>query len=116
MRKLAFFLGVVFLGACSPSPVHVVPDNLIEKEKLISILVDLQVLESHFQREFSRVDLYKQSLDSSSVAIFESYQISRADFKGSIDYYATYPDTLFIIYEAVLDTISYRITTIQSNE
>ena len=71
--------------------------------------MDLQILESHFQRQFARVDLYRESLDSSSVSIFDDHGITKADFVESLTYYSTQADTLFLIYEAALDTINIRL-------
>ena len=86
----------------------------MEKEELIPVIIDLQILESHFQRQFSRVDLYRDALDSSSAAIFKNRGISKATFSTSLDYYATIPDTLFVIYEAALDSIKFRMNKMSS--
>lgn len=114
MKRVSLCLFIFLLSACENATEADVPAILIKKDKLISVIVDLQILESHFQRQFSRVDLYRDALDSSSNLIYESHNITKNEFKESIDYYATYPDSLFIIYEAALDTISYRINAIQT--
>lgn len=84
------------------------PANILEREVFIPVLVDLQILESHFQRQFARIDLYRDALDSSSQFIFEDHGISKEKFSTSLNYYATQPDSLFIIYEAALDSIKFR--------
>jgi len=76
----------------------------------------LQILESHFQRQFARVDLYRDALDSSSSVIFETYDITKAGFATNLDYYAEKPDSLFAIFEAALDTINIRINASNSDE
>jgi len=79
------------------------------KEKLIPIIVDLQVLESHFQRLFGSPNLYKNSLDSSSLIIFDKYEVTRKDFIRSIGFYSGNINELFEIYEAALDSINFRM-------
>ncbi len=112
MRKIApiFFLLLISCGGDKSTPV---PENILTKEEFIPVLVDLQILESHFQRQFSRVDLYRESLDSSSRSVFEAHGITKADFEESLAYYSTLPDTLFLIYEAALDTINIRLDRAQ---
>jgi hypothetical protein len=97
------------LASCTGEVVDEVPAAILEREMLIPIIVDLQILESHFQRQFARVDLYRDALDSSSQMIFTDHGISKAQFSNSLNYYATQPDTLFIIYEAALDSIKFRM-------
>ncbi|MDA7804017.1 DUF4296 domain-containing protein [Crocinitomix sp.] len=85
------------------------PSDILTKEELIPVLVDVQILESHFQRTFSRIDLYRDALDSSTQSIFKDHSTTKAQFDKSLGYYSLNPDTLFSIYEAALDTINFRI-------
>ena len=96
------------LASCGAEPVQELPDNILKRDVLIPLLVDLQILESHFQRQFARVDLYRDALDSSSQFIFEDHGITKEKFSNSMNYYSTQPDTLFVIYEAALDSIKFR--------
>ncbi len=99
------------LFACSGEQQDDVPENLLKKDELISVLIDLHILESHFQRSYARADLYRDALDSSSVSIFKSHNTTKANFEASLDYYALMPDTLHSIYEAALDSINYRMSS-----
>ena len=108
-KKGLYILGCVSLLLGCGEEEYALPDHILDKETIIPVIVDLQVLESHFQRQFARADLYRNSLDSSSVFIFEKHGITKAQFDESINYYSEMPDTLFVIYEAALDTINYRL-------
>lgn len=99
---------LIALASCGGTEGEVIPDGVISKDKFIPLLVDLQVLESHFQRQFSRIDLYRDALDSSSLFIFEDHATTKKDFVTSLNFYASQPDTLFLIYEAALDTLNLR--------
>lgn len=85
------------------------PVNLIPAENMIPILVDLQILESHFQRLHQRPELYKNALDSSSALIFQDYQVSKGAFDSSYMYYANNVNVLHSIYEAALDSLNFRM-------
>ncbi len=107
LKKAIPFLLIGVLS-CGGDEEEVIPDSVIPKEKFIPLLVDLHVLESHFQRQFGRVDLYRDALDSSSFYVFKDHETSKAAFLTSINFYALEPDTLFLIYEAALDTLNLR--------
>jgi hypothetical protein len=108
--KKTLLLPLIFCFSCSGEMSVEAPGNLIPIEKMIPIIVDLQILESHFQRQFQRPDLYKKSLDSSSTVIFDSYQVSKGAFDSSYNYYAQDVDVIYAIYEAALDSLNFRIS------
>lgn len=107
--KNLFIIFLIFLSACGDTAAEEKPVNILDKSEIIPVIVDLQILESHFQRQFSRVDLYRDALDSSSEMIFVDHGISKELFSSSLDYYAQTPDTLFTIYEAALDSVKFRM-------
>jgi hypothetical protein len=111
MIKRIFFGALILLSACSGEQSTDAPEKLLKKPDLISVLIDLHILESHFQREYSRPDLYRDALDSSSVSIFKSHNTTKANFEESLDYYALNPELLHGIYEAALDSINYRMSS-----
>lgn len=113
MKKKTFPILFILLLSCGGDEVVPLPSDVMTKEEFIPVLVDLQILESHFQRQFGRVDLYHESLDSSSLLIFADHSTSKVNFVRSLNYYSARPDTLFLIYEAVLDTINIRLDRAQ---
>lgn len=110
MKKITTFIVFLLFFSCSDQRQDQVPDSVVNKHDLIPVIVDLELLESHFQRQFSRVELYRDALDSSSQLIFREHKMTKAIFEESIAYYASDPDTLFSIYEAALDTINFRLS------
>lgn len=99
----------LFLVACVKPIEPVRPKQLMSKDKVIDVLVDLQILEAHFQRVFKRQELYKDALDSSSISVFDAHGTNRIDFDSSFNYYAYYPDSLYLIYEAALDSVNFKL-------
>ena len=104
------------LMACGDEAPDPIPADVMEKEDMIPLIVDLQILESHFQRQFGRVDLFKSALDSSSESIFVDHGVDRVIYEKSLNFYAENPDTLYVIYEAALDTINFRLDRMNSIE
>ena len=102
------------LLACSEEAPAPIPEGIMEKEDMIPLIVDLQILESHFQRQFGRVDLFKAALDSSSEQILTDHGVDRSTYEQSLNYYAQNPDTLYLIYEAALDTVNFRLNRMNS--
>ena len=86
------------------------------KDTLIPIIVDLQVLESHYHRKYQQPNFYKEALDSASEVIFSNYSTNREIFELSFDYYSIEMDRMYYIYEAALDTINLRVSNDQQNK
>jgi hypothetical protein len=105
------------LIGCSEAPLErEKPDDLISEAELIPVIIDLQLLESHYHRNYSRPDVYKTALDSASALVFDQYNISKFNFESSYDYYAYDASHMYFIYEAVLDTINLRISERQVDQ
>jgi len=109
MRKVLFGL-TFFCYACGGEQLPAPPQNLIPTEKMIPLIVDLQILEAHFQRSYQRPDIYKASLDSSSALIFKKYNVTKTDFDSSYSYYSKDVDVIYAIYEAALDSVNFRLS------
>lgn len=108
--KMLLFVPIILTFSCSGEPEKsAVPANLIATEKMIPLIVDLQILESHFQRTYNRPDLYKASLDSSSQLIFDKHQVSKPQYDSSYMYYAKDLDAIYKMYEAALDSLNFAV-------
>lgn len=105
---IAIFL--LIIGCDSEKPIEK-PAVILDKAKLISVIVDVQILESHYQAMFQRKEVYANALDSATYFVFENHQINKSIFEDNLKYYSEYPDTLFTIYESALDTINNRINS-----
>lgn len=86
------------------------PSDLISEQDIIPIIIDLQILESHYHRTFSRPDTYKESLDSASTFVFKNHGVTKTKFEESYAYYAFDINKIYSIYEAALDSINIQIT------
>jgi Domain of unknown function (DUF4296) len=86
------------------------PENLVSHEKMIPVMIDLQVLESHYHQKFQRPAFYKDALDSASLIVFEKYDITKTQFQESFDYYSSDLSVMYLLMEATLDTVTVRLS------
>ena len=105
--SISIFLSVAI--SCESSEVIEEPPVLMNKESIIAVIVDVQILESYYHNIHQRTNVYANALDSATYFIFEDHGITKSIFHENLDYYALQPDTLFSIYESALDTINNRI-------
>ncbi len=100
----------VLLLSCSESTKQKQPPkNLLEREELIDLIVDVQMIESYYHNRYQRPEVYVNALDSATYYVFKNHQTTKAVFKENLMYWAEQPDTLYSIYEAALDTVNNRI-------
>ena len=86
------------------------PENLIDKDKLIPLIIDLQILESHYHRTYSRPDVYSEALDSASSFVFADHGVTKKNFEESYSFYAFDIENMYYIYETTLDSINAQIS------
>lgn len=110
MNKILILFSVVLIGCgADDTGEPVSPKDIISTEKMIPLIVDLQILESHYQRLYLRPNLYKSALDSASSFVFEKHAVTKNQFNSSFNYYAADVNVIYSIYEAALDTINFRV-------
>lgn len=85
------------------------PEDLISHEKMIPLIIDLQILESHYQKRYQRANLYKDALDSASYFVFEKYDVSKDQFKRSYEYYCMDVNKMYLLLETTLDSVNNRV-------
>lgn len=108
MKKL-LLIPAFTLFACSGEEAQLPPPGLIPAEKIIPLIVDLQVLESHYEGAYQHPQLFKDALDSSSQLLFTEYGVTKQQFDQSYSYYARDITAIYSIYEAALDSVNFRL-------
>lgn len=85
------------------------PDNLLSKQELIDLIIDVQLLESHYHSMYQRPEIYANALDSATYYVFKKHHTTKQIYKDNLLYWTNQPDSLYLIYEAALDTVNNRI-------
>lgn len=92
--------------ACSTEPE--VPENIIQKDKMSAVLVDIHLLEAKVGNLNLPPDSSKQVFEVLQTEIYEKHGIDSLSYAESIAYYAQYPKVFHDIYEIVVDTLMVR--------
>jgi len=89
------------------------PDNLIEKDKIVLILADVEVAESALRQKQNLGHEIGDTREAYYHAIFTQYEVSREQFDSSMAYYKRDLETINDIYEDVLTRLSVIESEIQ---
>jgi DNA-directed RNA polymerase subunit H (RpoH/RPB5) len=102
--KLCLF-GLMALMSCKSNKV---PDNIIEQNKMVKVLVDMHIADAVLSRVRNQ-DTMLMMASSKYYYIFKKYDIDSAKFTQSLKYYNYQPELFTKIYTAVLDSLKAKI-------
>lgn len=103
MRYLVGILLCVIVFSCNKVKKPAKPENLISKDKMVAILVDLTIYNSAKGSNKRLIDNNGVSIDS---YIYKKHNIDSIQFKESNDYYTYDVKTYTSIYEKVEDSLT----------
>jgi hypothetical protein len=107
MKKWLFVLAVLAFAACGTNiPAEEAPKNLIEREKFIQVMKDVQLLEAIRKQKMIREDDPESTLASYYKQVFEKHQITEESFTQTFTWYYGQPKEMIEIYEAVFEELS----------
>ncbi len=101
-RLLAYFVIVLMATACYKYDKPKKPENLIPKDKMIDIIMDVRLLSSANGQNKTTLD--KNNLQAETY-IYKKYNIDSLQFALSNNYYAYYVDDYEAIYQKVRDSL-----------
>jgi hypothetical protein len=81
------------------------PEKIISEENMVSILIDIQILEAVYNIRLIHEEDRNERMDRYYLEIFENHQTSIDLFNESYSYYQENPDLLDAIYEEVLEKL-----------
>jgi hypothetical protein len=82
--------------------------RIIPKDKLLKILTEIQLLESHATIPSIHQPTVKDSLDLYYNGIFLKYEVNRADFYYSMKEYAKNPNIMTEVYELMIEELKAK--------
>jgi hypothetical protein len=98
------FMGSVFVG-CSPDRV---PGNVIGKEELASIIVDIHVAEAlYFQQRSNYRKIAPEALTYYK-SILDKHGVSKELLDTTILWYSNHPKVYLVVYDKVVATLSEK--------
>ena len=108
MKNLILIFCVLFLNACSSGDAN---ENLISKDKMINILIDMHLAEAKVGQVKLPNDSSLQYYAYLQDEIFSTHGVDSVIYKKSMEYYSRNIIQLDEIYEAVLDSLNLMSAT-----
>ena len=103
---------MVLMFSCNTNRMKV-PDNIVNEEKLVPLLVDIHLTDALLNKERKpQKEKYEKSLKMYPSVLLK-HNINRADFDSTIRFYSKYPKEFALIYDEVLRELSMREGAIQ---
>ncbi len=103
--KILFSLPLLFLLACNHDPK---PDNLIDEDQFVSLLVDIHLVDGYLSSKSQLPDTLNYRGNGLYTAVFKRHQVDSVAFKKSYQYYSVHLEQMNHIYEAVLDRLKFK--------
>lgn len=106
---ILLIIGLMMLSSCytaHENEKQPPPQNLIDKDKIVLILADIELAESALRQKLNHGYEVKEVKEAYYRSIFSEYEISREQFDSSMTFYKQDLDELNLIYEEVITRLS----------
>lgn len=116
MKKFFFFLIVpiiAFTGSCERK--EFTPEGVIPKDKMISIFIDMHIMESQISTLNLKRDSSKILFKHYEQKVFEKHNVQDSIYHHSYNYYLYNVNDMEKIYDAVIDSLSLHERIVKSN-
>lgn len=92
------------------------PENALEKEKFVDVMVDVHLVEAAINQKFVKVNDSTQASYRYYKHLFEKHDITRADFDSTFNYYMRHPKLMSEVYTQVHDSLKVLSEDLTENE
>jgi hypothetical protein len=94
--------------ACSSNPMLGTkkPSDLISKDEMVQVLIDLNLIEADLQMKYSHISFYSDAMKKSGQLILKKHGFTPHQFEKSFDYYATRQEEMIAINNQILDSMN----------
>ena len=110
MKKSLILYAIIFiLVGCYPTHEEekpLPPDDLIEVEKMVNIIVEVEIAESAIRQKQNYGHEINNAAEEYYTAIFNKYEITKDQFSRSLAYYKKDLEAIDAIYEQVITRLS----------
>ena len=105
MRYLTTILLIALVACGGNEPVEEVPANIISKEAMVPLLVDLQLIEGANSTKFFQGDTGRTNYALLYKTIFDKHEVEKIQFDSSMAYYTSHSPVLEEIYDLVIEEL-----------
>lgn len=93
-----------------------VPEGILSKDKMVTVLAELYVVEQKISTLGVTRDSLTQIFDALKGRVFEKTGVSESVFDESLSYYVDNPQSLETIYTVLIDSLNLREQRLISGE
>jgi DNA-binding transcriptional ArsR family regulator len=108
IKKFSFLFICLLVVACSDKPTISIPDNVLSKEKMAAVMLDVHLLEASMSMtgiNRNNIDLAGSSV-SLDLDVLKKNNITKKQFDESFNFYSNNPQLLSEVYQMVLNDLS----------
>ncbi|MDG1330948.1 MAG: DUF4296 domain-containing protein [Crocinitomicaceae bacterium] len=106
---------LVLIASCSRTIERVPePNGLIPKDKMVTVVKDMMILESHIQANYGQVGMYYKVMQRSGDSLLATFNLDRKTYEASIDYYGSRQDEMQEIYTESLEKMNEELGKLES--
>jgi hypothetical protein len=106
-KSLLYIVVLLSLSACGGGEPKV-PEDIMPKEKMVSVLEDVHILEAVMSVKNIYGDSALRYSSEAYKAIYKNHHTTKDDFNKSFKYYAKHPKLMDDIYKDVIDELSKK--------
>jgi hypothetical protein len=116
MKQLVGLI-LVFMTACSTNPMLGTkkPSDLISTDKMVRLLIDLNLIEADLQMKYSHISFYNETMKKSGDLILKEHGFTRKQFEESFDYYASRQEEMIALNNQILDSMNVAAAKFSNN-
>ena len=108
LKGILYIFLLVFIFSCDVQEKK--PENILNEDIMIAILVDVQLLEATYNSRLLQTDDRSERMKQYANEIFEHHGVSEKTFNDSYTYYQDFPEKLELIYESVFEKLEKLLT------
>jgi hypothetical protein len=105
MRYLSILFLISLVACGGGKQQEEVPPNVISKEIMVPLLVDMQLIEGANSTKFFQGDTGQTNYELLYTTIFEKHGVEKAQFDSSMAYYTQHTAVLEVIYDQVIEEL-----------
>ena len=107
MKPKLFFILLFFLS-CNNKETIKADKNILSKEKMIALLIEMHLLEASTMQVALTDTLVSPKAYNGYLEIFSKFKTTKQEFEKAIDYYSNYNELMELIMQAVVDSLTIR--------
>lgn len=116
MRAPVPFILCVFLLFSCQEKTEKKPENLLNEEQMVAVMVDMHLVETAQNLKVIEPDSTNREYDQLFRSIFASHGVTKAQYDSSLYHYSTRTDEMNVIYDKVLEKLSELESQVKSEQ